>query len=75
MRSVTESLRRALAALYGIQTEDEDTLMLANKLTKEEIISMTEITDYAVLKSQTNINMTLLCTWLCTQYRRILWQK
>lgn len=75
MLRLTESLRRALSFLCGVDTEDENALLLAKKLQKDEILKMLEITDDAVRKSQTNINMTLLTTWLCSQYRRILWQK
>ncbi|MBQ6152735.1 MAG: hypothetical protein IJJ15_03215 [Ruminococcus sp.] len=75
MLCLSESLRLALGFLCGVNTEDENALLLAKKLQKDEILKMLEITDDAVRKSQTNINMTLLTTWLCSQYRRILWQK
>lgn len=75
MLCVTDSLRLALGFLCGVSCEDEIALLLAKKLQKDEILKMLEITDDAVRKSQTNINMTLLTTWLCSQYRRILWQK
>ena len=75
MLCLTESLRLALGFLCGVDTEDENALLLSKKLQKDEILRMLEITDDAVRKSQTNINMTLLTTWLSSQYRRILWQK
>lgn len=72
---IQESIGRALAFLCGVSTEDENALLLARKLQKEELLKMAQITDEAARRSQTNINMTLLTTWLCSQYRRILWQK
>lgn len=75
LNRIQESLRLAMAFLCGVNTEDENALLLSRKLQKEEILKMTEITDEAARRSQTNINMTLLTTWLCSQYRRILWQK
>lgn len=75
MLYLTEKLRLALSFLCGVDTEDETALLLAKKLQKDEILKMLGITDEAVRKSRTNINMTLLTTWLCSQYRRILWQK
>ena len=75
MLCVQEHLRRALSYLCGVDTDDECALLLARKLQKDELLRMIEITDDAVRKSRTNISMALLTAWLCSQYRRILWQK
>ncbi len=72
---VEEYLRTALSFSCGIMTDDEYALKLSRKLSREEILRMIEISEEAINKSQTNLNMSLLATWLCSQYRRTLWQK
>ena len=44
-------------------------------LSRARIITMIETTLATVAKLKTNVNLQLLTTWLCTQYRRITWQK
>lgn len=72
---VTEKLRLALLYLSGIDTDDPAARQLARKLDRSRVIALTQVTHEAIQKLRTNINLQLLLTWLCTQYRRITWQK
>ena len=70
-----EKLRLALSFQSGIRTDDACAQKLARRLDRARIIALTEITLAAIAKLKTNVNQQLLLTWLCTQYRRITWQK
>lgn len=48
---------------------------LASRFTKEQIIQMIELTQSSAIKIKQNININLLTTWLCGEYRRISWQR
>ena len=56
-------------------TDDPSVKKLSRKLDRARIITMIETTLATVAKLKTNVNLQLLTTWLCTQYRRITWQK
>ena len=75
LTAVSEKLRLALGRLCGVSTEDESAKKLTRKLDRKSVIALQEVTAEAVAKLRTNINTQLLLTWLCTQYRRITWQK
>ncbi len=45
------------------------------KLTKAKIIKLIDATGDAINKTNRNLNLTILTTWLCGEYRRISWQK
>lgn len=70
-------LRDALVALYcgNAQTDEQRGKKLAVRFTKGKIIEMIELTETAVKNIQLNININLLTTWLCGEYRRISWQR
>ena len=70
-----EKLRLALSFQSGINTDDGCAQKLVRRLDRARIIALTEITLAAIAKLKTNVNQQLLLTWLCTQYRRITWQK
>ncbi len=70
-----EKLRLALSFQSGIKTDDGCAQKLVRRLDRARIIALTEITLAAIAKLKTNVNLQLLLTWLCTQYRRITWQK
>ena len=72
---VSEKLRLALLYLSGINTDDPAAKQLARKLDRRRVLALTDVTHEAIAKLKTNINLQLLLTWLCTQYRRITWQK
>ena len=72
---LTEKLRAALGFYSGIRTEDEDVKRLTRKLDRGRVIALIEVTGDTLGKLKTNVNMQLLTTWLCSQYRRLTWQK
>lgn len=75
LSAFTEKLRLALAFESGVMTDDGCARKLARKLDRARLIAMTETTLAAVARLKTNVNPQLLTTQLCTQYRRITWQK
>ncbi len=70
-----EKLRLALSFQSGVMTGDVCARKLSRKLDRARILSMTDVSLEAVARLKTNVNLQLLSTWLCTQYRRITWQK
>ena len=70
-------LRDALALLSGgdALTDGETARLLAAKLTRAKLIRMIELTDRSDGMLRQNININLLTTSLCGEYRRILWQR
>lgn len=69
--------RDGLAAVSGVDAVFDAELgkSLATRFTKARIIQMIEITENAKIKITQNININLLTTWLCGEYRRISWQR
>ena len=67
-------LSDALAVSVGAQgVFDSDTAAsLCRRLTKTKIIMLIDATSEAINKTNRNVNMTLLSTWLCGEYRRII---
>lgn len=74
---VGDILRDALAVSCGGQavTNRQAADKLAVKLTKKRIMQLIDITNDALIKIDQNVNMNLLVTWLCGEYRRIAWQR
>ena len=70
-----EKLRQALSFYSGIDTADPDVKKLTRKLDRARVIALIGVTNEAVGKLKTNVNLQLLQTWLSSQYRRITWQK
>lgn len=70
-----EKLRLALAFQSGLMTDDPCAKKLSRKLDRARLIALSEVTLATIEKLKTNVNLQLLTTWLCTQYRRITWQK
>ena len=75
LTAFTEKLRLALSFYSGVSVKDEAVKRLTRKLSRAKVIDLISITGEAVLKLKTNVNLQLLTTWLCSQYRRITWQK
>lgn len=75
LAAFAEKLRLALSFESGVMTDDPCAKKLSRKLDRARLIAMTEVTLATVAKLKTNVNLQLLTTWLCTQYRRIAWQK
>ena len=72
---LTEKLRLALSHQSGALTDDNAARTLSRKLDRARIIALIDITHDTALKLNTNVNLQLLMTRLCAQYRRIAWQK
>ena len=72
---LTEKLRLALSYQSGVMTDDSSARQLSRKLDRARIIALIDATYDAAQKLNTNVNLQLLITRLCTQYRRIAWQK
>ncbi|MBR1482840.1 MAG: hypothetical protein IJ598_07750 [Ruminococcus sp.] len=70
-------LRDAMVLLSGgsVQTDRELAGKAAAKLTRKKILEMLELTDSCGYRIRQNTNINLLTTWLCGEYRRILWQR
>lgn len=48
---------------------------LAFKLTKNRILKLIDLINDALTKIDQNVNINLLTTWLCGEFRRIAWQR
>lgn len=70
-------LRDGLVLLSGgnAVTNEELARQLSTRFTMAKLILMIELTDDAERKIAQNININLLTTWLCGEYRRISWQR
>ena len=75
LSALSEKLRSALCFFSGIPTQDQTVKKLTRKLDRTRTIALIEVTNEAVQKLKTNVNIQLLTTWLSSQYRRITWQK
>ncbi len=77
LSAVRTLLRDGLAVSVGGSTLLDGTLgkNLAARFTKGQIIQMIELTQSSAIKIKQNININLLTTWLCGEYRRISWQR
>lgn len=70
-------LRDGLAILSGADCIFDEELgkIISTHMTKSKILEMIELTEAAKSKITQNININLLATWLCGEYRRISWQR
>lgn len=77
LSTVRMILRDGLALSIGSKAAFNERLgrELASRFTKGKIIEMIELTDNSAIKIKQNININLLTTWLCGEYRRISWQR
>lgn len=77
LSTVRMILRDGLALSLGTKAVFNEKLgkELAARFTKGKIIEMIELTDDSAIKIKQNININLLTTWLCGEYRRISWQR
>ena len=77
LSTVRMILRDGLAVSVGTKAVFNEKLgkELAARFTKGKIIEMIELTDSSAIKIKQNININLLTTWLCGEYRRISWQR
>lgn len=77
LSTVRMILRDGLALSIGTKAVFNEKLgkEFATRFTKGKIIEMIELTDNSAIKIKQNININLLTTWLCGEYRRISWQR
>lgn len=74
---VTLILRDGLMLLAGgkPKTDAELGRQLSLRFNKRKIMELIEVTESAKTKITQYINNSLLTTWLCSEYRRISWQR
>lgn len=48
---------------------------LSVKLTKKKLIGLIETVNHAIYTISRNVNLSLMSTWICGEFRRITWQK
>lgn len=72
---VSRLLRDGIACSVGGKcTLDEETgKALSKRLTKSRLLKLIELNERAIVKINQNVNLNLLATWLCGEYRRISW--
>ncbi|MBQ9673607.1 MAG: hypothetical protein IJV39_03170 [Ruminococcus sp.] len=68
-------IRECLVLAVGGEVGDDIPAKLIRKLTREKILGLLNTLNSAQQKLDSNVNINLLCTWLCTEFRRITWQK
>lgn len=70
-------LRDATALLCGAEplADREAASKLAARFTKQKLIAMAQLCDSAAGTIKQNVNINLLTTWLCGEFRRISWQR
>ena len=71
------SLRDALALLSGgdVIGDGDMAKQLASRLTRKKIMEMIELCGSSLNKLKQNVNINLLTTWMCGEFRRITWQR
>ena len=74
---VSRLFRDGLASSVGgkCTVDEECGKALAKRLTKKRLLQLIELNEKAIIKINQNVNLNLLATWLCGEYRRISWQK
>lgn len=78
---VLPAMRAILSDALSLTVCDETILSkeysetLRAKLTKKKIIGLIETVNYAIYTIGRNVNLSLLSTWICGEFRRITWQK
>ncbi len=70
-------LRDGVACVSGAKTVFDDNIgrKLGTRFTRAQLIKMLELCESAKIKLTQNININLLTTWLCGEFRRISWQR
>ena len=77
LRAVKLILFDAVAVLSGAKASYKPELAkkLSSRFTRKKLLDMIELTDSSKYKLKQNININLLTTQLCGEYRRISWQR
>ncbi|MBQ8000778.1 MAG: hypothetical protein IJ298_06100 [Ruminococcus sp.] len=73
---IREVLCDALSVSVGAKPlfDEELAVQLRQRLTKSKIIRLIDVTSDAINKTNRNVSLVLISTWLCGEYRRISWQ-
>ena len=78
---VLPCMRSILSDALSLSVSDEKLMegdcarTLSTKLTKKKIMALIETINHAIYIIGRNVNLTLLSTWICGEFRRITWQK
>ena len=78
---VLPAMRAILSDALSLTVSNETLLSrdlsetLSTKLTKKKLIGLIETVNYGIYTIGRNVNMSLLSTWICGEFRRITWQK
>lgn len=78
---VLPCMRSILSDALSLTVSDEVILTkeyaetLSIKLTKKKLMALIETVNHAIYTIGRNVNLTLLSTWICGEFRRITWQK
>ncbi|MBR3988255.1 MAG: hypothetical protein IKK10_03020 [Clostridia bacterium] len=78
---VLPAMRAILSDALSLTVCDETLLskdlseVLSTKLTKKKIIGLIETINHAIYTINRNVNLSLMSTWICGEFRRISWQK
>lgn len=69
--------RDAVVFLSGGKTlgSRETAKKLASRITRKKLMEMLELCDSFENKMKFNVNINLLTTWMCGEFRRIIWQR
>lgn len=78
---VLPAMRAILSDALSLTVSDQAVLnkeyseTLSIKLTKKKLIGLIEAVNYAIYTIGRNVNLSLMSTWICGEFRRITWQK
>lgn len=78
---VLPAMRAILSDALSLTVSDETVLLkeyseaLSIKLTKKKLIGLIETVNNAIYTIGRNVNLSLMSTWICGEFRRITWQK
>lgn len=78
---VLPAMRAILSDALSLTVSDETVLLkeyseaLSIKLTKKKLIGLIETVNKAIYTIGRNVNLSLMSTWICGEFRRITWQK
>lgn len=75
MPVVARYLSKSLSVSVGSTNDDELINNLGKKIKRNKIINLIEACDDIISKANTNINLNILNTYICSTFRRIAWQK
>lgn len=75
LSALRELMGDCLLTAVGGTPKNPLSAKLVRRLTREKLLGLINTLDSALKKLESNVNMNLLSVWLCTEFRRIIWQK